>query len=100
MTKMTKTPDSSIIEFSLRDMCEERPPVKKGSIEVLDSGAAIYLKFEGYGDKYSQDGKGTPVVIEYHQGEVRVVVWNDINQEDMTHAISLEGAREDMRIEK
>ena len=32
-------------------------------------------------------------MIEAWDGELRVIVWGDINQEDLTHIISLEGAR-------
>lgn len=95
---MANAPDSRIIKFELKDPCDGSLPAKKGSIEILDGGAGILLMFDGYGDKCSQDGKGVPVLIEYYQAEVRVLIWNDINQEDMTHAIGLEGAREDMRV--
>lgn len=34
-----------------------------------------------------------PVLVELHEGQVRVLVWGDINNEDPTHIISLEGAK-------
>ena len=39
------------------------------------------------------------VAIEIWHGELRLLVWADINQEDPTHTISLEGARETKRDE-
>ena len=55
------------------------------------------VQVEGYGDCCSADGQGTPVVIERYEGQLRVVIWADINQEDATHVIVLENAREDKR---
>jgi len=52
---------------------------------------------EGYGEKTAAEGCGHPVVIEFYKGELRLLVWSDINSEDPTHTISLEGAREDAR---
>ena len=37
------------------------------------------------------EGHGTPVFIELYKGELRVIVWADINQEDPTHIIPLGG---------
>ncbi len=33
------------------------------------------------------------VCIEIYDGQLRVIVWSDIDQEDPTHSINLEGAR-------
>jgi hypothetical protein len=57
----------------------------------------ISIRVEGYSDACSLDGCGTPILIERWEGELRVVIWGDINQEDPTHIISLEGARESKR---
>lgn len=57
----------------------------------------IYIRFEGYGDCASEDGHGDPIMIEIHNGVPRVIVWGDINKEDPTNIISLEGAQEDKR---
>lgn len=58
---------------------------------------SILIRPEGYGDANSQDGFGWPVVLEYYQKEVRVLVWADINNGDPTHVISLTGAKESSR---
>jgi hypothetical protein len=52
---------------------------------------------EGYGDKGTADGFGAPIGIELWEDNLRAVIYGDINQEDPTHIISLEDAREDKR---
>lgn len=65
---------------------------KTGSINtILEIGA------DGYGEKTAKEGYGFPVIIEYHEGHFRVIIWGDINKEDPTHIISLEGAKENVR---
>ena len=61
---------------------------------------SVYIIPQGYGDASSADNCGCPVMLEIWEGELRVVVWGDINQEDPTHIISLEGALESKRIEE
>ncbi|MAG25945.1 hypothetical protein CMI47_10240 [Candidatus Pacearchaeota archaeon] len=52
---------------------------------------------DGYGDFSSADGEGEPILLEICEGKLRLVIWGDINKEDPTHIIDLEGAREDKR---
>lgn len=68
-------------------------------VHVQSSGAdrMLLIGAEGYGEKTAFDGGGHPVVIEFYKGELRLLVWGDINSEDPTHTISLEGARESAR---
>ena len=87
-----KKTDVELVDFD----SGKKPEILPASIEV---NGAIYIQAKGYGDCCSNDGYGTPVFIEWYDGELRVVVFGDINQEDPTHIISLEGAREDKRIE-
>ncbi len=65
------------------------------TIEADTHGIAV--RFEGYGDHGSAEGFGWPVLIELHDGELTIHVWADIGQEDPTHVISLENARESLR---
>jgi hypothetical protein len=67
-------------------------------VTVSATGAGLGIVPEGYGDLCSPDGKGVPILIDYYDGRLRVVVWSDINQEDPTHTIDLEGARESARL--
>ena len=66
------------------------------------NGEHISFSFDGYGDNVTNDyvnGESCPLLIEIFEGELRVVVWGDINQEDYTHIISLEGAAKSKREE-
>ena len=65
---------------------------------VTEQGGALLIRLDGYGDFCSADGQGTVVALEVAEGYPRVLVWADINQEDPTHTISLENAREDKRL--
>ena len=57
----------------------------------------LLIGAKGYGEMTAMDGGGYPILVEFNQGEFKVMIWADINQEEPTHIISLEGAREDAR---
>ncbi|MBX7102592.1 MAG: hypothetical protein K1X57_00825 [Gemmataceae bacterium] len=61
-------------------------------ISISPNGVAVFA--EGYGDGGSVEGYGTPVFLELYRGELRAIIWADINSEDPTHIIPLNGARE------
>lgn len=65
-------------------------------VAVSPNGVSLYA--EGYGDCTSAAGHGSPVFIELYRGELRLLVWSDINAEEPTHIIPLGGAREDRRL--
>lgn len=67
------------------------------AVEAEQEARSIVIKPEGYGDFHSEDGNGTPILLEFWEGQLRLVVWADINSQDPTHVIDLEGAREDKR---
>lgn len=103
--KNTKhTINSTVSTFSgkLTDQMGNSRPVP---IEVtLGSGklgnGMMSIAIEGYGDKTSADGNGSPILIENYGGRVRVIIWGDINQEDPTHVIELDGALESKRVDE
>jgi hypothetical protein len=66
------------------------------SVELLDGGT-LWFGAKGYGDCGSPDGHGLPVKIEWYDGDLWVLVWSDINNQDPTHKISLSGALESKR---
>lgn len=66
-------------------------------IRLAGSPHGVSLFALGYGDRTSAEGHGTPVFIELYKGELRVIVWADINKEDPTHIIPLGASREDRR---
>jgi len=55
---------------------------------------AIEIGFEGYGEYGAAEGYGCPVRVELYEGKLRLLVWADINSEDPTHTIELNGAQE------
>jgi hypothetical protein len=77
--------------FTLRD---DSMPKEGDVIGSMDNSLnlGISLHFDGYSDHCSQDSNGTPIYIEKYEGKLRVIVYADINQEDPTHVICLEGA--------
>lgn len=87
---MTKT-----VKTFLRDGWNGDPKTIPCDIEHGDN--AILIRPDGCGDAGSEAGYGWPVVIEYYEKDVRVLVWADINQQDPTHVISLAGAKESAR---
>jgi len=82
------------IKYDLRDNNTDDKTVIPCTIE-LENGV-IYIRPEGYGDCGTEDGYGCPVLIEYYEGSLRVVVWNDINQEDPM-VLKLDNAHESKR---
>jgi hypothetical protein len=66
-------------------------------VEIEATKDGILIKPKGYGDHCTDDGYGCPVLVELCNGHPRVVVWSDINQEDPTNIISLDGAAESLR---
>lgn len=68
----------------------------KVNIESDDNGV-LYIEPEGYGDFYSNDGDGTPIMIEFDTKGIRIVAWADINQQEPTHTIDMRNALETNR---
>lgn len=80
-------------KFKLEDQASDEH--KDLEITVKSINGYILIQPKGYGDACSDDGKGWPIMVEKFDGRVRVVVWSDIMEEDATHTIDLEDARED-----
>jgi hypothetical protein len=72
---------------------------KELKVKIEFTHGSLFINIEKYGDACSLDGAGDPVVIDYFDGQVDVCVWSDINKEDPTHKINLEGALESKRKE-
>ena len=69
-----------------------RVPVR---LAVGPDGVALHA--DGYGDRGTAPGHGSPVFVELYRGELRLVVWADITTDEPTHVIPLGGAREALR---
>jgi len=68
-------------------------------VTVEGNELALVIKPEGFGDYYSSDGHGAPILIENRNGVPFLIVWANINQEDPTHVINLREASEKARVE-
>ena len=68
-------------------------------VKLVADRQGVSIEAKGFGDCGSADGHGSPIFLELYQGSLRLLVWTDINSEDPTHIITLDGAREDRRIE-
>ena len=66
-------------------------------IEVAEEHGGLALYPAGYGLCGCADGTAGPILLELHEGRLRLIVWDDINLEEPSHIIDLEGAREDHR---
>lgn len=67
------------------------------SVNLHHDGQRLFVSIAGYGDSCSDDGSGMPVMFELYKGELRLVVWADINKQAPTHVINMEGALESTR---
>lgn len=61
------------------------------------NGGGLVICPQGYGCCNCEDGTTGPVYLEVHEGRLRLIVWADINDEEPTHIIDLEGAKEEQR---
>lgn len=89
---MTQKTQSKQAYFTLKD--------DKNKIDLKIeqvSGFDIGIRFKGYGEYAAKDGEGAPVLLTLEDGNLQVAVWSDINQEDATHIISMDKAKESHR---
>ncbi len=63
-------------------------------MHLLCEHGKLWIRPSGYGDACSEDGQGFPIALELWQGRLRLVVFDDINNEE-PQIIDLENARED-----
>jgi hypothetical protein len=89
------TVTDTIIKCDLQDFHTGDKTLIPCTIELKNG--SIYIRPEGYGDCGTEDGFGCPVIIEYYEGSIRVVVWGDINSEDPTVNVKLDNAHESKR---
>ena len=65
------------------------------AISVEKDSLALIVHPEGMG---TWDGPYAPILLERHEGKMRLLVWADINQQEPTHVIDLSGALESSRL--
>lgn len=83
-------------KFVLPDWTERK--AKKITGKVIQERTGVSIMFTGHGTCAMSAGFGTPIFIENEKGVVSVYVWSDIDEEDYTHKITLENARESKRV--
>jgi len=88
-----------VIKTLLTDEMEEDDGGKPIKANIVKGGYGILISLEGYGDASHIDG-GWPVALDYFDGKLQVLVYADINSEEPTHMIPLEGAKLSERKEK
>lgn len=81
------------LKVTVRDADDDAlVPYREIEVQIEEGGIAI--RPLGYGDKTSLDGQGSPVFIEFRKGIPFVIIWDDINNEEPNHVISLKSAAE------
>lgn len=64
-------------------------------IDVRMGRLGVYIGAKNYSTKTGEEDE--IIMIEQSEGKLRLIVWGDINEEDPTHIINLNGARESRR---
>jgi hypothetical protein len=83
------------MDFEIREVDEGFPQVThQVTVSVEKDGLGVLIKVKGYGHHCCEDGEGHIAILEQFRGKLRLVVNADIQQEDPTHFICLEQARE------
>ena len=83
------------IRYTMEDKYDDSNERKQVEIEATCN--SLYMTAKGYEDGC---GGNEIVMVEVWEGELRILIWSDINNQDPTHIISLEGARTNKRIEE
>ena len=87
------------MKFTLKDESSDKKINLRVEFDKNGNHFVAFIFAEGYGDSQSQNGHGSPIGIEFSKGELKLLVWSDINKEENTHEIDLSGALESNRIE-
>ena len=88
-----------VLTCSIADQAAESPEDAENSelrVEI-HTGSVVELMVKGYGNCAMIPGAGAIAALELYEGRLRLLVWDDINNEDPLHIIDLEGAREERR---
>lgn len=85
--------------FKLRDGDAYDDKTKEVKVTVHSSEVGLEVRIDGYSDCSSNDSEGAPIYLEKYEDEMFLRVFSDINCEEPTHSISLNGARNTKRID-
>ena len=78
-------------ECQLHDLLDGCPGTNKVRVSVEKDSFALLIHPEGYG---VYDGEYAPISLERHEGKLRLIVCADINDQEPTHIIDLDEAKE------
>ncbi len=70
------------------------------AVTVIATERGVEIRAAGHSDYHTEAPFGSPVYLELVDGVLMVRIWADINREDTTHSIPLDGALESKRIEE
>jgi hypothetical protein len=87
-------PEARILGTVILNDTTDKPGHTRIVVSIERDNLALTLHPEGTG---TWDGPYAPILLERHEGSVRLVVWADINQQDPTHIIDLSDALESNR---
>ena len=79
------------IEVFLND---QHPDGEKKKLRIKITDNFVLLQPDGYGDHCSKEGEGFPIAFEWFEGSPRLIVWGNINDEEHTHIVYMEDAKE------
>lgn len=65
-------------------------------VTVSQERGHLAIGVSGYGEYEAEDGDGTPILLEYYNGSLRMVTFPNINSEEAV-IVDMEGAAEDKR---
>jgi len=98
LEKMNEKPRIDVVLNEVLDPADAPVPSSIEAHAVLEKdGLGISIGIKGYGLCDMADGTGDPIIVEFHDGKPRLVVWADIDDENPTHIIGLEDALESAR---
>jgi len=89
--------EDAVVSATIRDVMRGGAKAKDQEVSLHITADGVKITADGYGDYCSREGSGTPALLELADGELRLVAWSDINLEDHTHIVGLEGAKEKHR---
>lgn len=80
---------------TVKEKDSDSPP-REVDVEIMSEYGTIWIQPHRYGEACADVGDGYPIGIEIWEGRLRLVVFDDINNEE-PKIIDLEGARETAR---
>lgn len=89
INQLTSQPEAEVGHVMESALDDGYPNIK---CKTLIHSNKILVHASGYGEHCTDEG-AYPIMIENYKGGLRVLLWADINEEDPTHVICLDGAR-------